>query len=287
MDISIVIPCYNEVDNIPKLGLEFFPVVNQLAVTRSVEVIFVDDGSKDGTLFGLQKAFGASANPNLLIKFEKHPSNRGLGAAIRTGLAAAQGDVVVTTDSDGTYRFEEILPLLERLGPDVDLVTASPYHPDGGVMNVPGYRLVLSKGSSLLYRLLVSWRIHTYTALFRAYRHNVIEMVPFQSNGFLAGTEILVNSLLIGYRVAEYPTILHSRVKGASKAKIIQTIIAHLGFQWQILLFKLRHIKSLSNSPSKKFTFPFQGKDNAQWELPSKGSPNLGVYPGDSQRIKE
>lgn len=261
MDISIVIPCYNEVDNIPKLGLEFFPVVNQLAATRSVEVIFVDDGSNDGTFSGLQLAFGASANPNPLIKIKKHPANRGLGAAIRTGLAAAQGDVVVTTDSDGTYRFEEILPLLERLGSSVDLVTASPYHPDGGVMNVPGYRLVLSKGSSLLYRLLVSWRIHTYTALFRAYRRKVIETVPFHSNGFLAGTEILVNSLLMGYRVAEYPTILHSRVKGTSKAKIIQTIVAHLRFQRQILLFKLRHIKPLQNSPTKEFIYPSQGKE--------------------------
>jgi dolichol-phosphate mannosyltransferase len=246
MDISIVIPCYNEFDNIPKLGLEFFPVVHQLAATRSVEVIFVDDGSTDGTFSGLQQAFGAMETQNTVIRIEKHPLNRGLGAAIRTGLAAAQGDVVVTTDSDGTYRFEEILPLLERLGPEVDLVTASPYHPEGGVMNVPGYRLVLSQGSSFLYRLLVSWNIHTYTALFRVYRRKVIETVPFQSNGFLAGTEILVNSLLMGYHAAEYPTILHSRVKGASKAKILQTIGAHLQFQWQILLLKLRHHKILS-----------------------------------------
>src|SRR5512135_2059273 len=184
MDISIVIPCYNEFDNIPKLKVEFFPVVDQLAASRSVEVIFVDDGSKDGTFDGLQAAFGD--NPN--VKIAKHPRNLGLGAAIRTGMNAAQGDVVVTTDSDATYRFEEILPILERLSPDVDLVTASPYHPNGGVMNVPGYRLLLSKCSSLLYRVLVSWHIHTYTALFRVYRRKVIETVPFNSNGFLAGT---------------------------------------------------------------------------------------------------
>jgi len=249
MDLSIVIPCYNEVDNISKLESEFIPVLNQLAATRSVEVVFVDDGSRDGTFAGLQQAFGASSKGNPAIKIEQHKVNRGLGAAIRTGLAAAQGDVVVTTDSDATYRFEEIIPLLERLGLDVDLVTASPYHPDGGVMNVPGYRLVLSKGSSLLYRLLVSWRIHTYTALFRAYRRKVVDTVPFQSDGFLAGTEILVNGLLMGYKVVEYPTTLHSRVNGASKAKIMRTIAAHLRFQGQILLFKLRPVKPLPNSP--------------------------------------
>ena len=256
MDISIIIPCYNEFDNIPKLAAEFFPVVNQLAATRSVEVIFVDDGSKDGTFAGLQDAFGA----NPFVKIEKHPRNRGLGAAIRTGMNATQGDVVVTTDSDATYRFEEILPLLERLSPGVDLVTASPYHPNGGVMNVPGYRLLLSKGSSLLYRLLVSWRIHTYTALFRAYRRKVIETVPFHSDGFLAGTEILVNSLLMGYHVAEYPTILYSRVKGTSKAKIMQTIGAHLRFQWQILLYKIRRMKPLPKSPMKSNVVDYEEK---------------------------
>jgi len=248
MDLSIVIPCYNEIDNISKLEAEFFPVANQLARTRTVEVVFVDDGSTDGTFTGLQQAFGASPSANPSIKIEKHPHNRGLGAAIRTGLAAAQGDVVVTTDSDATYRFEEILPLLERLGPDVDLVTASPYHPDGGVMNVPGYRLWLSKGSSLMYRLLVNWHVHTYTALFRAYRRKIVETIPFHSDGFLAGTEILVNSLLRGYRVAEYPTILHSRVKGTSKARIMRTIGAHLRFQWQILLYKLRRANPLTGS---------------------------------------
>lgn len=251
MDISIVIPCYNEVDNIAKLRDEFFPVVYRLADTHSVEVVFVDDGSTDGTYAGLQEAFSSETRPNVLTRFERHPINRGLGAAIRTGFAATHGDVIVTTDSDGTYRFDQIFPLLACLTPEIDMVTASPYHPQGGVMNVPGYRLVLSKGSSFLYRLLVSWRIHTYTALFRAYRRKVVRSTPFQSDGFLAGTEILVNGMLMGYKVAEYPTVLYSRVNGVSKAKIARTIRAHLGFQWQILLRRLHFAKS---SPSSVVT---------------------------------
>jgi len=252
MDLSIVVPCYNEVDNVQKLRDEFFPVVDRLAASQSVEVIFVDDGSRDGTLAALQAAFADSSRPGMQVRFLKHPVNRGLGAAIRTGLNASQGDVVVTTDSDATYRFEEILPLLAGLAPDVELVTASPYHPQGGVENVPGYRLVLSKGSSFLYRALVSWKIHTYTSLFRAYRRKVVETIPFQSDGFLAGTEILVNSLLMGYKVAEYPTILHSRVKGVSKARIAQTIRAHLGFQWQILLLRLHLSRPVFTPAAKK-----------------------------------
>lgn len=248
MDLSIVVPCYNEADNVPKISQEFFPVVSELAQTRSVEVIFVDDGSRDDTWQALTTAFGNNYLPGVTIRFEQHKVNRGLGAAIRTGFVAAHGDIVITTDSDGTYKFTEIPALLACLTPEIDIVTASPYHPAGGVAGVPAYRLILSQGSSILYRLLVSWRVHTYTALFRAYRRKVIESVPFESDGFLAGTEILVNGMLMGYRVAEHPAVLHSRVHGVSKAKLIRTIKAHLKFQGQILLHRL----SLKPSPQPR-----------------------------------
>lgn len=241
MDLSIVVPCYNEAENIPKIQAEFFPVVAELAKTYSLEVIFVDDGSTDETWQALTDTFGGYSNElQLSVRFERHEVNRGLGAALRTGLAAARGEVVVTTDSDGTYKFSEIPALLSYLTPDVDIVTASPYHPAGSVAGVPAYRLVLSRGSSTIYRLLIDWRVHTYTCLFRAYRRKVIERVSFESDGFLAGTELLVKGMLMGYRVAEYPTVLHSRVFGASKAKLVRTILAHLSFQARVLLYRLR-----------------------------------------------
>lgn len=247
MALSIVIPCYNEADNVPKLEDEFLPVVRQLRDAGSiggletdvVEVVFVDDGSVDGTLSALKGALGALQEPSLHVRFEQHRVNKGLGAALRTGFAAAQGDVVVTTDSDGTYRFQEIPTLLAHLTPEVSIVTASPYHPQGGVANVPGHRLVLSRGSSLLYRILVDTTIYTYTALFRAYRSDVIKKVRFTADGFLGGTELMVNALLRGYRVAEYPTVLHSRAHGVSKAKLLQTIGAHLRYQRRILGYRL------------------------------------------------
>ena len=244
MNLSIVIPCYNEAENVPKLRREFFPVALELAKTRSLEVIFVDDGSTDGTWQALTEAFGGGKVPGIVVRVERHVVNRGLGAAIRTGFGVARGEIVVTTDSDGTYQFAEIPALLSYLTPEVDIVTASPYHPDGGVAGVSAYRLILSRGSSLLYRLLADWKVHTYTALFRAYRWTVLEHVPFESNGFLACTELLVNGMLLGYHAAEYPTVLHARAHGASKAKIVRTILAHLRFQWRILLHRL-HITPL------------------------------------------
>ncbi len=240
MALSIVIPCCNEADSIPQLSGKLLPIAADLGCSRQVEIVFVDDGSVDETWLGLQSAFAPDRLPaNVACKFERHPVNRGLGAAIRTGLKASSGDVIVTTDADGTYRFENIPALLETLRPGIDIVTASPYHPQGGVEGVPGWRLVLSQGASALYRIVVEPRIHTWTALFRAYRRPVIDTISFESDGFLAGTELMVKALLAGYKVAEFPAVLHTRMAGTSKAKIWRTIRAHLGFQWRVILHRL------------------------------------------------
>ena len=132
MDLSIIVPCYNEIWNIPRLQQQFWPVATELAQGRSLEVIFVDDGSADGTGQALENAFGSVQTSQVSVRFERHLVNRGLGAALRTGFAASQGEVIVTTDSDGAYNFSEIPVLLSYLAADVDVVTASPYHPAGG-----------------------------------------------------------------------------------------------------------------------------------------------------------
>ena len=238
MRLSVVIPCFNEEANVRALGARLGPVLHGLT-TRfdGIEVVLVDDGSRDGT-WAAMEVF-AAAGHGLDVTLRRHDVNRGLGQAMRTGLSAASGDVMVTTDSDATYRFEEIPGLLDTLGPGVDLVTASPYHPRGAVDNVPAFRLLFSRGASLMYRLLVRRDIYTWTALFRAYRRDVIRTVPFAASGFLAGTELLVNAIDAGFRAAEFPTVLHARVLGVSKARIARTVRAHLGFQGQLLWRRL------------------------------------------------
>jgi dolichol-phosphate mannosyltransferase len=248
MDLSIVIPCYNEVENVLRLQKEFLPVALELAETRSVEVVFVDDGSTDGTHHALVRAFGEDSETGMLLRFEQHRVNRGLGAALRTGFAAARGGIVVTTDSDGTYKFSEIPALLSCLTSGVDIVTASPYHPAGRVAGVPAYRLLFSRGCSAIYRLLADWRVYTYTCLFRAYRREIIRSVTFESDGFLAGTELMVKAMLRGYQVAECPAVLYRREYGESKAKLMRTVLAHVKFQARVLGYRLG-LRSLVGVP--------------------------------------
>ncbi|MBE7433587.1 MAG: glycosyltransferase family 2 protein [Anaerolineales bacterium] len=236
--LSIVIPCYNEVENIPKMRDELLPVLARLAEEYSVQVVFVDDGSNDGTLDSFKEAFTSTLLPNVEFDYLQHQINLGLGAAIRTGLAACQGSMIITTDSDGTYHFSSMMGMLKYLE-GADIVTASPYHPDGNVVGVPKYRLLLSRGSSMIYRLLVEWDIYTYTCLFRAYRREVIDSVPFESNGFLFNVELLVKSRFKGFRVVEFPAVLYRRAFGVSKVKLIQTILDHLNFQGRIILYRL------------------------------------------------
>jgi len=244
MNVSIVIPCFNERDSIAALERDLFPVVERLKAERKIEVLLVDDGSSDGTVELLRGV--AERHPE--VRVLTHAQNQGLGAATRTGFASAQGEVVVVTDSDGTYPFTEIPDILALLTPGTDVVTASPYHPGGAVEGVPGYRILLSKGASLLYRLLLRWDVHTYTAMFRAYRIRVVKQAPSSANGFLMPAELLCNAILAGYKVVEYPTVLHVRRNGQSKAKVAGIIRAHLRFQSSLVVRRVQSARAVQRN---------------------------------------
>lgn len=232
MRVSLIIPAYNESEGVDKTAASVQQVVTFLREKHEVEIVFVNDGSKDDTEARLQAAFASDSD----VQVVSHDRNRGLGAAIRTGFAHATGDVIITTDFDGTYSFSTIPQLLAKLlAENVDIVTASPYHPKGKVEGVPRYRLLFSYGASFLYRVLVRWDIYCWTALFRAYKRPVIDTVTFESDDFLAGTELLVKAIRAGYKVAEFPTTLHVRTFGQSSIRIARVTKAHLKFQARLL----------------------------------------------------
>jgi dolichol-phosphate mannosyltransferase len=226
--LSMVIPCYNEADGAAALVARLAATREMLGPAWDWETICVDDGSRDETSARLESL----AAGRLPLRIVRHERNQGLGAALRTGYAHATGDVIATADSDCTYDPLEIPSMLKLLDAGFDVVVASAHHPEGRVENVPAARLLLSRGASRLYRLVLGCDIYTYTGLLRVYRAEVIHRVApsVRSNDFLAVTEILVAALLRGYRVGEHPTVLRARTLGRSKAVIPRVIGDHVAF---------------------------------------------------------
>ena len=227
MDLSLIIPCFNESEGVSQMRKQLEAARPAFDQRGTWELVFIDDGSTDDTFEHLSSTFSDWKN----VRIVRHDHNRGLAAGLRTGFAQATGDIVVVTDSDGTYPFTTIPELLDCMTPDVDIVTSSAYHPRGGVDGVPAHRLLFSQSASLIYRLIVDWHVHTYTAMYRAYRRKVIERLPITTEGYLVMAQLLVDALLAGYHVAEYPTVLRVRQYGQSKAKIWRITRQHLRFQ--------------------------------------------------------
>jgi dolichol-phosphate mannosyltransferase len=232
----VVAPLYNEKDGIPMLADTMSKLASRLRSDYELECVLVDDGSKDETTDEAKKYFGSFPQ----VVFAKHERNRGLGAAVRTGMERATGEIICTIDSDCTFdplRIPDMLAIMER--EKVDIVTASPYHPQGGVENVLPWRLLLSKGASVIYRRVAACKLYSYTALLRAYRRQVIETVPFKSDGFSATTELLLRAAQRGYRISEIPMVLKSRLIGVSKMKVAYTIRMHIGLMSQAFMWRL------------------------------------------------
>ncbi len=234
--ITIVVPCFNEAEGLPYLANTLRSVEAELAPRYRVTFIFVDDGSQDGTWSVLNTRFGARSN----YRLRRHDKNRGIAAAIRTGTEAADTDIVATIDADCTYDPHRLLDMLDLLDDDIDLVTASPYHRDGTVKNVPEWRLFLSRGLSRIYGWILPQRLATYTSCFRVFRRGSMLGLPVRHDGFLGVAESLALLMLAGGRIVEMPATLESRVLGTSKMKVLRTIWGHLGLVGRLLRRRLR-----------------------------------------------
>lgn len=225
--VTIVVPCYNEAGGVAKLHERLLPVINELGRQTKLQVVLVDDGSRDETNALLHQYFAGIKTAR--IDIVKHEVNKGLTQALATGAKTAVSEVVCTMDSDCTYAPVEIFGLLElmrRTGADV--VTGSPYHPKGGVENVQGWRLALSRGASRMYGLVLPQKLYCYTSMFRAYRREWYKPEWLTAHNFVGVTEILARAILAGAQVEEYPVVLKRREFGDSKMKVGRAMRDHL-----------------------------------------------------------
>ena len=154
MDVSIIIPAYNEEDNIEEL-------LHKLLDDFDYEIIVIDDGSTDSTV--------AKVSSFQQIKLLRHPYNIGNGASVRKAIEAASGDIVVCMDSDGQHDPVEIPRLLEFI-PEYDMVIGSRR------MNshVSSFRAFGNTGLKLTAEFLSGHKIDDLTSGFRAMKKDKI-----------------------------------------------------------------------------------------------------------------
>ncbi len=223
VDLSVVVPCYNEEDGIPQLREKLLPVLAELRPHYDIELILIDDGSTDSTYEKLKASFTDAGS-----RVIKHEKNQNLGGAIRTGMQSAQGKWVAFLDSDCTYDPKLLKPMLDQMKLGADVVTLSPYHPQGQVEGVAAYRMVLSKGLSLIYRIILGKPVFTYTAMARIYNRSVYPTIKSPANDFTSVAEMMLKALKQDLKVSEVPAVLSVRQFGESKMKTARIIRAHL-----------------------------------------------------------
>ena len=222
MKISVVIPMYNEEENVVKTLEE---VKNILKNFNEFEIIVVDDGSIDKT-FELAKEFKSDTNICLL----KHPVNMGMGRALRTGFQKAEGEVIVTIDADLSYDPSYIPKLIDALDESTDIVIGSQYMEGGKTENIPPLRLFISKTANKLVGYAMANDLSTVTGVLRAYRKEVLESLELESDGTEINPEIISKAKAVGFNIKEIPVTLKGRELGKSKVKYRKTTLSHLLF---------------------------------------------------------
>ena len=186
--------------------------------------IFVDDGSTDATRELLTALFGDEENSRIF----HHRKNMGIGRAIITGFAQVETEYVAVIDADCTFDPLDLPSMIQQMGNNTAAIAASPFHQRGKVANVPRWRLGLSRGAALLYRLVLNHKFSGYTSCFRIYRTSAISGMQIYNNGFCGVTEILARLDLAGKELMECPAELQIRLLGQSKINLIRTTIDHL-----------------------------------------------------------
>ena len=203
--ISVVVPALNEAANLPFV-LPRIP-------TDVHEVILVDGHSTDDTV-----AVARALLPSVRIVPQQ---GRGKGAALRTGFAAARGDIIVMLDSDGSTAPEEIPAFVAALVGGADFVKGSRFLSGGGTADMPYYRKLGNFGFVAIVRLLFGGRYTDLCYGYNAFWRRVVPTLALDGDGFEIETMMNVRALKAGLRVAEVPSFESPRIHGESNLRTI------------------------------------------------------------------
>jgi glycosyltransferase involved in cell wall biosynthesis len=213
----LVFPVFDEELNIGVLLDTALDVAPQLAT--DFEIVVVDDGSRDGSA----REVHARAAADRRIRMVRHPSNLGYGAALRSGLREARGELVFFSDADLQFDLRELAALLHHTESfDVVAGYRAPRRDPVG-------RCLLAWGWGLLVRMLFGLPVRDIDCAFKVFRRPVLESMPIASIGAFVNTEILVRARHAGYRIRQVPVShrrrRHGRQSGANPRVILRALL--------------------------------------------------------------
>jgi dolichol-phosphate mannosyltransferase len=226
MNAVVIIPTYNERDNVPQL-------VDALLRLDGVRVLVVDDQSPDGT--GAVADEAARKHPGRVDVLHR-TTRRGFGRSYIDGIKraiAGGADLICQMDADFSHDPAR-LPAL--LGTEADLVLGSRYVPGGSTVNWGLGRRILSRGGSLYARTILGLPIRDLTGGFKCFRRRVLEgldLASVRSSGYAFQIELTYRAIKRGFKVLEVPITFADRRVG--KSKMSRGIVAEaLWMVWKI-----------------------------------------------------
>lgn len=200
--LSLVFPAWNEARNLPVLLESATKIGEQLG--RPFEIVIVDDGSRDESA-AILAAWAAGDDR---LRRVHHARNQGYGAALRTGLRTARGELVFFSDADLQFDLSELATLLDHAD-QVDIVAG--YR---APRRDPWLRRALARAWGLAVRALFDLPVRDIDCAFKVFRREVLEAIPIASVGAFINTEILVRARAAGFRIRQVPVSHRPRRAG-------------------------------------------------------------------------
>lgn len=200
LKLSVIIPCYNERETVAEI------IRRVRAVGLAHEIIVVDDGSTDGT-----RDILATIDPGDDLRIILHERNQGKGAAVRTGFAAATGDVFLIQDADLEYDPREYPVLLRPLEEGITDVVYGSRFLGGPRKAMFFWNMVANRTLTLITNVLYNAILSDMETCYKVFRAEVVREIPLRSRRFDFEPEVTAKILKRGHRIYEVPISYNGR----------------------------------------------------------------------------
>lgn len=238
--LSIVVPLYNEEEGVAQLVQAIFGVLSN--DPDFLELVLVDDGSYDRTA---EMVLGfAEAEPR--IRLLKHDRNRGLGAAIRTGLEAAEGDLILYTDGDLPFDFS-LIPELIALASNERVIVGYRTNRGEGLR-----RWVLTKSYNFFCRFCLGLRLRDVNFACKLIPRRAMRGMRLASEGSFIDAELLLECKRLGFTINEFPLTYYRRARGLSTLSRPMVIVGILSEMTRYLMRRSEVVYELIEKPDHK-----------------------------------